>query len=263
LWIITGSQILVVSMSNNPVPGAVPDQLPADWLNTAARFSGRGVSTKAEDQLIPLIYLLQKGSPQCDKRGNKYVQDAEPGDFFLRGDLRPIRSGVTGVEVQPCEMRRLWVEFFPNRGGYVTEHDRPPGDLESRISNENGIEKIIQVRRSNGNVIQDTRQFYVLIEGQPYALPCKSTGHTFAREWTTYQNRLLHPATGNVLPAFAHRYLLTSTPVDGKKGNWFGLKFADRGPVSSAELETGNALYEAVSRGKVRGEAPGLESEAA
>jgi hypothetical protein len=250
-------------MTNTTVPGVVPDQLPADWLNTAARFSGRGVSTKAEDQLIPLIYLLQKGSPQVDKRGPKYVQDAEPGDFFLRGDLRPIRSGVTGIEVQPCQMLRKWVEWLPNRQGYVTEHDRPPADLESRISSENGIEKIVQVRKSNNNVIVDTRQFYVLVEGQPYQLPLKSTGHTVAREWTTHQNRLLHPITGNVLPAFAHRYLLTSIPVDGKKGNWFGLKFADRGPVSSAELEAGNQLYEAVTRGTVRGEAPGLDSEAA
>jgi hypothetical protein len=246
-------------------PGVAPNlmqqqqQLPADWLDQAARFSGRGVSTKAEDQLIPRIYLLQTNSPQVDKRGSKYVQDAEPGDFYLRGALQPIRSGLNGIEVQPCEMRRLWVEFLPHRQGFVTEHDRPPDDLESRITNEAGIEKIVQVRKSNNNIIQDTRQFYLLIEGQAYALGCSSTGHTFAREWQTHYHQLRLP-NGDLLPSFAHRYLLVSTPVSNAKGKWFGLKFQNLGPVSLPELEAGNRLYEAVTRGTVRGETPSLEA---
>jgi hypothetical protein len=220
-------------------------------------------TARAEDQLIPLIYLLQQGSPQVDKRGNKYMQDAEPGDFFLRTALNPIRSGLTGIEVQPCEMLRKWIEFLPNRGGYVTEHDRPPADLESRISSENGIEKIVQVRRSNNNIIQDTRQFFVLVEGKAYALPCKGTGHTFAKEWQTHFHQLLHPQTGGLLPAWAHKYLLTTVPAANGKGKWFGLKFADLGPVPTlGEYDAGRRFHQAVTRGAVRGEAPSLDSEA-
>jgi hypothetical protein len=258
--------VVVMNDQTKTAPGVAPNhaqQLPADWLDTAARFTGRGVSMKAEDQLIPRVYLLQQNSPQVDKRGNKYVQDAEAGDFFLRTALNPIRSGVNGIEVQPCEMLRKWVEFLPARGGYVTEHDRPPTDLESRITSENGIEKIVQVRKTNNNIIQDTRQFYLLIEGRPFALGCNSTKHTFAREWVTHYHQLRHPQTGDILPAFAHRYLLTSTPTGNSKGKWFGLKFADLGPVSLAELDAGNRLYEAVTRGAVRGEAPGYDSDAA
>jgi hypothetical protein len=248
------------------VPGVAPNyqqQIPAEWHDEAARDAGKGVSARPEDQILPRVYLLQQGSPQCDKRGSKYIQDAEAGDFLLRGAVRPIRSGVTGIEVQPCEMRRKWIEYMPQRQGYVTEHDRPPDDLESRISSENSIEKVVQVRRSNNNVVEDSREFYLLIEGQPFALGCSSTKHTFAREWTTYQNRLLHPDTGAVLPAWTHKYLLTSTPSSNAKGKWFGLRFTDRGPVSLAEYDAGKRLYEAVKRGAVRGEAPGLDSEAA
>jgi hypothetical protein len=251
-------------------PGVAPNlvqqpqqQLPTDWLDQAARFSGRGVSMKAEDQQIALVYLLQQSSPQCDRRGNKYVPDAEPGDFYLRTALRPIRSGLTGIEVIPCEMKRVWIEFLPNRGGYVTEHDQPPGDLEGRIINEGGIDKIIHVRGSNNNVVQDTRQFYVLCEGQPFVLGCKSTGHTFAREWVSHFHQLRHPQTGAILPAFAHKYLLTSVPTSNAKGKWFGLKFADLGPASLAEMEVGNRLFEAVTRGSVRSEAPSYASDAA
>jgi hypothetical protein len=249
--------------SETTVPDVAPQRLPTDWLDQAARFGSRGVSMRPEDQLIPRVYLLQQNSPQVDKRGSRYVQDAAPGDFFLRTALRPIRSGLTGIEVQPCEMQRKWVEFFPNRGGYVTEHDQPPIDLESQIVSENGIERIIQVRRSNKNVVQDTRTFYLLIEGQPFVLGCKSTLHVFAREWVTHQHRLLHPQTGAILPAFSHKYLLTSIPASNAKGKWFGLKFQDLGPVSLPEMEAGNQLFEAVTRGTVRGEASGYDSEAA
>jgi hypothetical protein len=241
---------------------AQPQQLPTDWFDTAARFAGRGVSTKAEDQLIPRVVLLQQGSPQCEKRDAKYIQDAEAGDFFLRGALQPIRSGVNGIEVIPCEMVRRWVEWLPLRQGFVTEHDHPPADLESRIASEAGVEKIYQARKSNGNTIVDTRQFFLLIEGRAYALSCSSTAHTFAREWVTYQHQLRLP-NGALLPAFAHKYLLTSTPVSNAKGRWFGLKFTDLGPVGLAELEAGNRLFEAVTRGAVRGEAPSLDGEAA
>jgi hypothetical protein len=40
----------------------------------------------------------------------------EPGDFYLRTALNPIRSGLTGIEVQPCDR----ADF----GGMTA---RPPG----------------------------------------------------------------------------------------------------------------------------------------
>jgi hypothetical protein len=68
----------------------IPDQLPAEWLDEATRDAGLGVSDKAEDLLVPTLTVLQQNSPQCDKRGSKYVPDAEAGDFYLRTSLTPI-----------------------------------------------------------------------------------------------------------------------------------------------------------------------------
>jgi hypothetical protein len=234
---------------------AATAQLPVEWLDQAARFGSRGVSMRSEDLLIPRIYLLQQNSPQCDRRGARHVEGCEPGDFYLRTALNPVRSGVTGIEAIPCEMRREWVEFLPGRQGYVTAHDQPPNDLESRVTVENSVEKILQVRRSNGNIIVETRTFFLLVEGQPYVFGFKSTGHTTAKEWVTHQHKLRHPRTGAILPAFAHKYLLTTVPASNGKGRWFGVKFTDLGPASLAEMEAGNKLYEAVCRGSVRGEA--------
>jgi hypothetical protein len=244
-------------------PGNADQVVLAEWLDQAERDAGRGVSDKAEDLFAPLVYLLQSGSPQCDRRGNGY-EGGEAGDFWLRGAIRPVRSGVEGLPVIPCGMTRTWLEFLPNRGGYVTQHDQPPADMESRISHDDsGNEKIVQVRRSNNNVIQDTRQFALLIDGQPYSLGCAGTKHTFARQWQTHFHQLRHPQTNGVLPVWAHKYLLTSIPVSNARGQrWFGLKFTDLGPVTLAEYNAGKRLAEIVARGSLRVETP-TGSEAA
>jgi hypothetical protein len=238
-------------------PGvASSSQLPAEWLDEAARDAGLGVSTKSEDQIIPLLNVLQTGSPICNKRGEAHVEGAEAGKFWLRGALSPIRDGLTGIEAIPCGMVRKWVEFLQARGGYVGEHEKPPADVEPRIStDENGNEKTVQVRRGNGNLIVDTRQVYLLIEGAPWMLPCYGTRHTFARLWQTYFNQLRHPKTGGILPSFTHRYLLTTVPDSNTLGSWFGLKFTDLGEVTGAEYAAGKRFCQAVACGSARGEA--------
>jgi hypothetical protein len=233
-------------------PGNAKLVIPAELRDRVKRDAGQGVSTKADDQLLPLIYVLHYNSPQVDKRGNAYEEGAEAGDFWLRGALNPIRGGIEGIEVQPCMMLRRWVEWLPSRGGYVTEHDQPPADLESRKSSENGIEKTELVRKGNNNTIVDTRKFYVVTEGRPFVLPCKSTQHTFARKWNTDFNQRRDPDTGAVLPAFLHRYRLTTLPDENAKGKYFSLKFTHIGLVSTPEYDLGKQLYESVARGIAR-----------
>ena len=68
-------------------------ELPAELLVDTEKDAGMGVSFKQEDQLLPLIYILQSGSPAVDKRGDNYIDGAEPGDFWLRNALDPIKNG--------------------------------------------------------------------------------------------------------------------------------------------------------------------------
>jgi hypothetical protein len=228
----------------NAAPMVPHDQapvVPVDLLDEAARDAGKGVSSKPADLLIPIISILQQNSPQVDRRGNAYVAEAEAGDFFLRGALRPICSGIEGIVVQPVEMLRRWIEWRPARQGYVTEHDAPPADAEIRITSENGIEKTVLARKGTGNIIVDTRQFFVRCMGQAFMLPCYSTLHTFARGWQSDFHLRRHPTTGAVLPAFLHSYRLTTFPDSNAKGKWFGLKFEYVGPVSAADYACGQA----------------------
>jgi hypothetical protein len=136
---------------------ALPDKL----LNSTALDAGLGVSSTPDDQLLPLIYVLQTNSPGCDKRAPEYIDGAEPGHFLLRNAAQPIRAGETGIEVIPCDMARMWIEWRANRQGFVASHREPPDDLEITIDGASQRQRQV---RPNGNVVEETRQFFVLAD---------------------------------------------------------------------------------------------------
>jgi hypothetical protein len=237
----------------------VETQLPAEmdeYLALTEQYAERGVSFKAEDQLVPLIYVLQALSPQVEKRGDNYIEGAEAGDFWLRNSLDPIRNGEEGIEAIPVDMFRTWIEWLPNRGGFVARHNEPPGDMVARtIRGDDGSEREVMMR-GNGNLVVDTREFYIMVDGDPYVFPCSSTKHTFARSWQTMFHRFKHPTTGKILPAFAHKYRLSTVPQSNVKGKWFGLKFEDAGTSSLVELKAAIAFSNAIVTGERKAEAP-------
>ena len=232
--------------------------VPQDMLDAMERDAGQGLSFKQEDQLLPLIYVLQSNSPITDKRSEGYIEGAEPGHFWLRNSVNPIRDGLLGIEVIPCEMVRTWIEWLPNRQGFVARHDEPPVDMEEKIQrDESGKEKAILVRSGNGNIIQDTREFFLICDGQPYDFPCTGTKHTFARQWQTFFHQFRHPKTNVEVPAFARKYRLTTVPMSNAYGKWFGLKFQDLGYVDyETEYKPAKAFRDAISRGEKKAEAP-------
>jgi hypothetical protein len=234
-------------------PSSAP---PTELLDKMAADAGRGVSQKAEDQLLPILYVLQTNSPQVNKRGSDYVEGAEAGHFFLRGALVPIRDGVIGVEAIPCAMDHVFIEWFPGRQGFVARHAEQPADVESRMVQDVDGPRRSLVRSTNNNIVQDTREFFLLIDGRPYVFPCYGTRHTFARRWQSHFNQYRHPQTGGLLPSFARKYLLTTVPMSNGQGQWYGIKFDDLGWVSEAEYSAARALYEIVARGAQRVEAP-------
>src|SRR5215467_3004443 len=127
-------------------------ELPVELLEETAKDAGMGVSFKPEDQLLPLIYVLQTNSPAVDKRGDSYIEGAEAGDFWLRNALDPIKNGEEGIVVIPCEMQRTWIEWLPNRQGFVARHDAPPIDMKTSIvRGDDGRERQVLVRGDNGN----------------------------------------------------------------------------------------------------------------
>jgi len=237
-------------------------QLPSELMEAYKQDAGMGISFKAEDQLLPLIYVLQTNSPACDKRGDNYIEGAEAGDFWLRNALEPIRNGVEGIIAIPCEMTRAWIEWLPQRQGFVARHDNPPPDMKTeKIRGDDGREKVTLVRGENGNIIQDTREFFLLVDGQPYVFPCTGTKHTFARNWNTFFKQYKHPQTHDFIPSYAVKYKLTTIPASNAIGKWFGVKFQPFAASSMQEYNAGKALCLDVRAGKKKAEAPDAHHE--
>jgi hypothetical protein len=150
---------------------------------------------------------------------------------------------------------------LPDRQGYVARHAEEPDDVEVRPAE--GKSKRPVLMRPNGNIIQDVRELYLLVDNQPFMLPCASTFHQFAREWQSYFRQWQHPQTGKVLPSFARRYKLVTVAKTNAMGKWFMPKFVDLGWVDKAEYANARAFHEFVEQGRQRIAPPDRTDDAA
>lgn len=71
--------------------------------------------TKA-DVTIPLLYVLQDGSPQVKKSEAKYVEGAESG-MFLDSVSGELYSGADGILLVPCSTDHYYTEWTPRAAG--------------------------------------------------------------------------------------------------------------------------------------------------
>lgn len=239
-------------------PGGPPAHLAA----RLAASEGRGVSTAREDNVVPLLYVLQKGSPQTDERGDAYVRGAKAGELWVRGSEGVI-SGTTGVVVQPCAFLRCWIEWGPKRGdGFKARHaDRPDAAEEKETRDDQGRPQMQWVMPS-GNIVVETREHYVLVGHDALVIPFTSTGHTVSREWMALMNRF-RDERGRPLDSFARQYRLTTVRKEKDGNTWYVIKAVDAGWVGSAEqYDLGLALHQAVMAGEKVAEAPSEDDRA-
>jgi hypothetical protein len=226
---------------------AMPDDLALELMDDA----GKGISQRAEDNLIPFISILQALSPQLKRSDPKFMEEAVESDILL-GGVNQIANGEGGIIVQPVDQFRAFVEWKPNRMGFVAQHaDMPPDTVEKY---DQRTDKRYWERTasgpSNGNLIVDTRYFYVICAGRPFVIAFSSAGHQEAKQWSFSMNGFKLP-NGNIAPSFAHKYHLTTTERKNKKGDtWFGWKFEWLGYAKKDERDEARLLYEAIHKGE-------------
>jgi hypothetical protein len=162
---------------------------------------------------------LQNNSPPCSPRDPAYCVGAEPGHWRARNALNPIISGVDGISAIHCGQRHTWIEYAPNRGGFVAKHDAEPTDLVDGL-NDKG--RPILIRRASKNVVEHVREIYLLLllsgSWLPYLFGCSRTQHQFAKEWMTHIRQYRHPANGEVMASFSRQYKLTTIPTKNAFG---------------------------------------------
>ena len=237
--------------------------LPATLVERMQIDAGKGVSTAQEDNLVPLIYVLQALSPQVNKRNSEYLEGAEPGAIWLRNSPTPIVNGDEGIIFQPCHFSKDWVEWVPRDagGGFVGRHPACPADAKRQEDPKNPNK--VKFVRPNGNEVMETRYhvgFVVTANGPlPYVIPMSSSGHTASKQWMFMMNSKLL-ANNKKAASFAYLYRLKTKQRTNALGTWFTWDISDEGMVQTVdEYDRGCTLYEAFASGAKQVEAPAKE----
>jgi hypothetical protein len=218
-----------------------PANLPAHLQGIVGGLpSGFGVSNDAEDSIMPMLLVIQSGSPQVNPRNERdFIPNATPGSFWLRNSATPIRDGSKGIIGIPLMINRVYVEWKPNRGGFVARHDYMPDDVELIDQGDRFFPRLI--RKSTKNVIEETRQIFLLVGDEPCMLPCTGTKHQFAKELNQHF-KTHRDEDGRVFPPFVRKYRFTTVPEKNSLGSWFGLRFEDLDYTTAEECQAALAL---------------------
>ena len=211
----------------------------AALMEFASEQTGRGVSTAADDNLVPLVYCLDAKSPQVDRRDGKYVEGAEAGDIWFRNappDLEIVK-GTVGVLVQPCYFYKDVGEWVPRKsgGGLVCRHPQEkakdvPGAKPGHNRETGEARANIWFTEDGDRDLIETRNHAIIVyfpngRTMAYLMPLKSTGHSVSRAWMTQINNQIiqeGPKKGTPWDSFARLYHLTTEQRHDNEGNkWF------------------------------------------
>lgn len=182
-------------------------------------LSGFGFEDADKDAYaIPFLRILQQNSPQCNEDEESYIEGAKAGMFF-----NTVTGELYGKEliIIPVHYGRDFIEWLPNRGGFVTSHGNNPIILDRVVEVDDKNNSLLD----NGNVIQDTRNHYVLIEDHiedgPIIMSLSSTGIKHSRKWMTLMQSLKIPGTGKTAPMFAGRWKINTVLNENDEGKWY------------------------------------------
>src|SRR5215475_3414815 len=118
LWCAIGKRLVLFKTWRTGMGKEVKvkeDHVPADLSD---QYAGMGTSHAADDNLVPLVYILQKQSPQVERQDTRHIKGAEAGDIWLRNSPKEIVKGGEGILFQPCYFTINWIEWVPReRGG--------------------------------------------------------------------------------------------------------------------------------------------------
>jgi len=206
---------------------------------------GAGVSTDARDNLVPLLTIIQKLSPQLSKSRPQYIPDAKAGDIYLKLMDNPLVDGEEGVLFQPCWFYLQYVEWTPidQGGGWKGTYDALPKEASKDTGG-----KRVRWRMPNGTEIIETRYYAGLVYrdgiSYPYVIPFSSTGHTVAKQWMSKIGGIRR-ADKKPAPFWYYIWRLKTKEQSNAAGTWFAWDINPERKVSTEEYQIGKQLNDA------------------
>lgn len=233
----------------------VKTQLPAEVLAALEQDAGVGLSTRMEDNVVPLVYLLQANSKAALKGHDKYVPGAEGGSIWLRNaeQSESLIDGEKGMVFLPCYFSKCWIEWMPDRGGFVTRHSDKP--TQARLVDKEGDDGTMRKvwEMPNGNIVSESREFsgFVKKDGAmlPYTIPLSGSGHMVGKNWMTTMNNQKTPK-GTPLPIYSYYWRLRTKLRTKGENSWYTFDITRDAPITTMEERNlAKALHDAFESG--------------
>lgn len=217
------------------------------------QYGGAGTSQEREDNLIPFLAVIQKGTPCADPDSEEYNEDVKVGEIMNMATGERYDSLI----VQPCHFSKADVEWTlrENGGGLVAQHEIgsvPEADL---VVDDRG-------RRitPSGTQLVETKYHTVIAYpegGEPFGaiIGLSSTGLKVSRTWMQLMNsfKVKTPSGRITVPSFSRKYRLTTEAKKNAKGTWRQIKVEDMGFVTEeAELLAGRELFDNMNSGAIQ-----------
>lgn len=255
-------EILQTTTTALAIPSA--ESLPSAIGDDLDQYAGAGTGSRLDEQMVPFLYLLQKGSPQVNDRDPAYIQGARAGMILhsVTNRLWDAEKEGQGPLCVQFHSEMCEIEWIPRSqgGGFVARH---PGDtplLKEVKEITDGEGKRLRVL-PNGHQLATTAEHYLLLVDtlEPVIVGLTSTGLTAHRRWNQMLlNKRVRTAGGlRVLPSFATTIRLRTFWQKNDQGDWFSYIAEDVGMVSDVLLyEEAKKLHNVAREGGLRAAPP-------
>lgn len=210
-------------------------------------YEAAGVSSKASDNLIPMLRILQDLSGEVKTRDPRYIEGAVVGDVYMSA-VRKLWKGDEGFLFQPCAFDMGWVERQPRDAGgnFVAQYREPPDGMTQvdKFKWMLGDNDIIETRYHFGYVVGESEEDFTM----PAVITLSGTGHTVSKAWTTLMNT--HRIGGIIAPSFSYLYRVKTRLTKRNNNEWYLYDIMNSDWVRDRnQVELGKALYDSVTAG--------------
>ena len=244
---------LVPAGQNNGALVVAPEVLEALLADSGDGFQGM----RPEDMALPFLGIVQSQSPQRKKNHEKFIEGASDGDIYnsVTGTLYQ-----DGVRVIPCHYQKVFVEWRPDRGGFVAEHGDTDPIIRTTTEVRGQNDKVIK-RLPNGNELVETAKHFVVVIGEDGTLTraliaLSSSGLSVSRKWNSLMTAPIKIGSQTLAtpPMYASAYLLRTVERANDKGQWFVFSVSPSGYTwDKPELYAyAKAFYHAVVGGEIK-----------
>lgn len=206
-----------------------------------------------DDLAIPFLRVLQKGSPEVNKRDDKYVEGAEAGMFFNTLTKELWDGENDGIIVVPCAYSPSYIEWWPRDSKLGKGIFKDHGADNSVLQTTKKDEKTNRDTTAKGTEVVRSGQYFVKVvdpesgDSQDCVLALSGTQLKKSRNWNSLIKSLLvarPDGQGKFNPAsFYMGYKLTTLYESNDKGDWMGVSIAPDQPTIN--YPRGGELYQA------------------